>query len=93
MTNQEYVVTRHIEVMKANDYEGKLYYKLMIYGSPVRFGPYELKGDLKYSPYGVEELTKEFIKESLVEVYTKFPTDEVDELITKLNNKKWLKQN
>ncbi len=62
-------------------------------GAPVKFGPYELKGDLKYSPQGVEELTKEFIKESLVEVYTKFPTDEVDELITKLNNKKWLKQN
>ena len=93
MTQREYVVTRHIEVLKANDYEGKLYYKLMIYGSPVKFGPYELKGDLKYSPQGVEKLTKEFIKESLVEVYTKFPNDEVDELITKLNNKKWLNQN
>jgi len=90
--SREYVVTRHVEIMKAKDNE-RSYYKLFIYGKPVSFGPYELKGDLKYSPKGVENLTKEFIKESLVEVYTKFPTDEVDELITKLNNKKWLKQN
>ena len=46
MTQREYVVTRHIEVLKAKDSDDKLYYKLMIYGKPVSFGPYELKGDL-----------------------------------------------
>jgi hypothetical protein len=84
--NREYVVTRHVEIMKAKDNE-KSYYKLFIYGKPVSFGPYELKGDLKYSPKG-----KEFIEEKIGSVYTTFPDNEVDELITKLNNKKWLKQ-
>jgi len=92
MTNQEYVGTRHIEVMKANDYEGKLYYKIMIYGNPVKFGPYELKGDLISSPFGVEEITEKWIMENVVSVYTMSSTlkKEVDKLITKLKNKKWL---
>jgi len=90
--NREYVVTRHVEIMKAKD-DKRSYYKLFIYGKPVSFGPYELKGDLKYSPKGVEELTKEFIEEKIGSVYTTFPDNEVDELLTKLNNKKWLKQN
>ena len=90
--NKEYVVTRHIEIMKAKDSDDKTYYNLSIYGKPVSFGPYELKGSLKYSPFGIKNLTKEFIKESIAKVYTIFPNDEVDELITKLNNKKWLKQ-
>ena len=89
--NKEYIVTRHVEIMKANDNE-RSYYKLFIYGEPVSFGPYELKGDLKYSPKGVENLTKEFIEEMIGSVYTTFPDNEVDELITKLKNKKWLKQ-
>ena len=67
--NREYIVTRHVEIMKAKDNEIS-YYKLFIYGKPVSFGPYELKGDLKYSPKGVDS--------------------EIDELINKLNNKKWL---
>jgi len=90
--NKEYVVTRHIEIMKAKDKSDKTYYNLSIYDKPVSFGPYELKGDLKYSPFAVKNLTKEFIKESIAEVYTIFPNDEVDELLTKLKNKKWLKQ-
>ena len=89
--NREYIVTRHVEIMKANDNE-RSYYKIFIYGEPVSFGPYELKGNLKYSPKGVENLTKEFIEEKIGSVYTNFPDNEVDELITKLNNKKWLKQ-
>ena len=89
--NREYIVTRHVEIMKANDNE-RSYYKIFIYGEPVSFGPYELKGNLKYSPKGVENLTKEFIEEKIGSVYTIFPDNEVDELITKLNNKKWLKQ-
>ena len=90
--NKEYVVTRHIEIMKAKDNDDKTYYNLSIYDKPVSFGPYELKGDLKYSPKGVENLTKEFIEEKIGSVYTTFPDNEVDELLTKLNNKKWLKQ-
>jgi len=92
MTNQEYVVTRHIEVMKAKNDAGELYYKLSMYTEPVGFGGYELKGDLLYSPFGVEKLTKKFIEENIVDVYTIFPDEEVDELLTKLNNKKWLNQ-
>tara|TARA_R110002012_G_scaffold294047_1_gene489940 strand:- start:81 stop:359 length:279 start_codon:yes stop_codon:yes gene_type:complete len=91
MTQREYIVTKHIEIMKAKDNES-FYYKLFIYDKPVKFGPYELKGDLMYSPSGVKELTKEFIEEKIGSVYTNFPDNEVDELITKLNNKKWLKQ-
>ena len=87
--NREYIVTRHVEIMKAKDNDN-FYYKLFIYGKPVSFGPYELKGDLKHSPKGVENLTKEFIKESIAEVYTIFPDEEVDELINKLKDKKWL---
>ena len=90
--NKEYIVTKHIEIMTAKGSDDKTYYNLSIYDKPVSFGPYELKGNLKYSPFGVENLTKEFIKESIAEVYTIFPNDEVDELITKLNNKQWLKQ-
>jgi len=88
--NREYVVTRHIEIMKAMDIEGSSYYKLSIYGKPVKFGPYELKGDLKCSPFGVKNLTKEFIEEEIACVYATFPDSEIDELINKLNNKKWL---
>ena len=87
--NREYIVTRHIEIMKATD-NNNSYYKLFIYGKPVSFGPYELKGDLKYSPKGVENLTKEFIEEEIAGVYATFPDSEIDELVNKLNNKKWL---
>lgn len=87
--NKEYIVTRHVEIMKAKD-NNNSYYKLFIYGKPVSFGPYELKGDLKHSTKGVENLTKEFIEEIIACVYATFPDSEIDELITKLNNKKWL---
>ena len=91
---KEYTSTRHIEVMKAFDFEGKLYYNISIYDTPTQFGPYELKGNLLSSPFGVEEITEEWIKESVGAVYTMSSTmkDQVDNLITKLKNKKWLKK-
>ena len=91
---REYVSTRHVEVMKAFDHEDKLYYNICIYDTPTKFGPYELKGKLLSSPFGVHEITEEWITESVVAVYTMSSTlkDEVDKLITKLKNKEWLKQ-
>ena len=79
--------------MKAFDDKSKLYYKIRIYDTPVNFGPYELKGNLLSSPFGVETITEEWIKESVGAVYTMSSTmkDQVDNLITKLKNKKWLK--
>ena len=93
-TIREYVSTRHIEVMKAFDHENKLYYNICIYDTPTKFGPYELKGNLLSSPFGVQEITEEWIKESVGAVYTMSSTmkDQVDKLITKLKKKKWLKQ-
>jgi len=90
---KEFTSTRRIEVMKAFDHESKLYYNITIYDTPTKFGPYELKGNLLSSPFGVEEITEEWIKESVGAVYTMRSTikKEVDELITKLKNKKWLK--
>ena len=90
---KEFTSTRHIEVMKAFDHEGKLYYNITIYDTPTKFGPYELKGNLLSSPFGVEVITEEWIKESVGKVYTMSSSmkDQVDNLITKLKNKKWLK--
>ena len=90
---KEFTSTRHIEVMKAFDHEGKLYYNITIYDTPTQFGPYELKGNLLSSPFGVEVMTEEWIKESVGKVYTMTSSmkDQVDNLITKLKNKKWLK--
>ena len=90
---KEFTSTRHIEVMKAFDFENKLYYNITIYDTPTKFGPYELKGNLLSSPFGVKEITEEWIEESVGKVYTmsSIIKDEVDNLITKLKNKKWLK--
>ena len=90
---KEFTSTRHIEVMKAFDFEGKLYYGISIYDTPTKFGPYELKGNLLSCPFGVEEITLKWIYDSVGKVYTMQHNikDEVDKLITKLKNKKWLK--
>ena len=90
---KEFTSTRHIEVMKAFDHESKLYYNITIYDTPTKFGPYELKGNLLSSPFGVEVMTEEWIRESVGKVYTMTSSmkDQVDNLITKLKNKKWLK--
>ncbi len=89
---KEFTSTRHIEVMKAYDHEDKLYYNITIYDTPTKFGPYELKGNLLSSPFGVEVITEKWIKESVGAVYTMNSTmkDQVDNLITKLKKKKWL---
>jgi len=89
---QEYTSTRHIEVMKAFDSEGKIYYNICIYDTPTKCGPYELKGDLLSTPFGVNKITKEWIYDSVDSVYSMHSIkEEVDNLITKLKNKKWLK--
>ena len=89
---QEYTSTRHVEVMKAFDSEGKIYYNIKIYDTPTKFGPYELKGNLLSSPFGVNKVTKKWIYDSVGSVYSiQSFQDEVDNLITKLKNKKWLK--
>jgi hypothetical protein len=52
-----------------------------------------MKGKLISSPWGVleEDFDKSYIQNSVDAVYSTFPTEEVDKLITKLKNKKWLK--
>ena len=89
----EYVGTRHLEMQRSVENDGRVWFKIMIYGEATNFGPYLLKGKLLSSPWGVleEDFDKSYIQNSVDAVYSTFPTEEVDKLITKLKNKKWLK--
>ncbi len=89
----EYVGTKRFEVQRSVEEDGQVWFKIHIYGDPVNFGPYLLKGKHLSSPFGVleKDFDQNYIDNNVDSVYSTFPTEEVDNLITKKKKKKWLK--
>ena len=89
----KYVGTERFEVQRSVENDGQVWFKIMIYDEPTNFGPYLLKGKLLSSPFGIleKDFDQNYIDDNVDSVYSTFPTEEVDNLITKLKNKKWLK--
>ena len=81
MNNVKYIQTRHLDAMILNDGVMKLaIYRA--YHSPYGYD----KRDLIVSHYGVEdnEFTYDYVSNKVDEVYSTFPNEEIDELMTKV---------
>ena len=77
----KYITTKHLDAMIADDY-----IKLAIFNR--KNSPYGwTKRELKRSPYGVDfhEFDYEYVKYHISFVYSVFPDEEINELITKVN--------
>jgi len=77
----KYITTKHLDAMIGDDY-----IKLAVFWN--KKSPYGwTKRDLRVSPFGVdiEEFDFDYVNKYVKEVYSVFPDEEINELITKVN--------
>ena len=90
MINTKYISTKYLDAILLDDD----YIKLVI--NRVQKSPYGwTKRDLLSSPLGVKTkaFTYEFVSNKVDEVYSTFPNEEIDELLTKLKQYNDSKEN
>lgn len=81
MTNTKYISTKYLDAIILDDD----YIKLVI--NKVQKSPYGYtKRDMILSPFGVKtnEFTYDYVSNKVGEVYSTFPNEEIDELLTKI---------
>ena len=81
MTNTKYISTKYLDAIILDDD----YIKLVI--NRVQKSPYGYtKRDMILSPFGVKtnEFTYDYVSNKVGEVYSTFPNEEIDELLTKI---------
>ena len=82
MNNNKYISTKYLDAILLDDD----YIKLVI--NRVQKSPYGwTKRELILSPFGVKTkaFTYSYVSNKVDEVYSTFPNEEIDELLTKLN--------
>ena len=90
MNNNKYISTKYLDAIILDDD----YIKLVI--NRVQKSPYGwTKRELILSPFGVKTkaFTYDYVSNKVDEVYSTFPNEEIDELLTKLNEYNDSKEN
>ena len=90
MINTKYISTKYLDAIILDDD----YIKLVI--NRVQKSPYGwTKRELILSPFGVKTkaFTYDYVSNKVDEVYSTFPNEEIDELLTKLNEYNDSKEN